>query len=130
VRGMRTRVKLGELRRTGPRAQGTEPREMRGRMQSPIARPKKGGVDVTSRAAAELVLIGATVDDALNTAEKFLDTALLGEERRLRVVHGHGTGRLRDALRTFFRTHPLVATVAPAPDNEGGNAATIVELKD
>ena len=76
------------------------------------------------------MLIGATVDDAIDRAEKFLDTALLGEERRLRVVHGHGTGRLRDALRTFFRDHPLVATVAPAPDNEGGNGATIVELKE
>jgi len=128
VRGMRTRVKLGELRRSGPRTPG--PKEARGRMQDPIARPKRGGVDITSRAVAELVLIGTTVDDALDRAEKFLDTALLGEERRLRVVHGHGTGRLRDALRTFFKTHPLVATVAPAPDNEGGNAATIVELKD
>ena len=36
------------------------------------------------------------------------------DERRLRVVHGHGTGRLRDAVRTFFRAHPLVANVSPA----------------
>jgi len=45
-------------------------------------------------------------------------------------VHGHGTGKLRDAVRTFFRRHPLIATVAPAPPNEGGDGATIVELKD
>jgi DNA mismatch repair protein MutS2 len=87
-------------------------------------------VDLASRAAAELVLIGATVDDALGRAEKFLDDALLGDEKRLRVVHGHGTGRLRDALRAYFREHPLVASATPAPDNEGGNGATIVELKD
>jgi len=45
-------------------------------------------------------------------------------------VHGHGTGKLREALRGFFRDHPLVASVAPAPDNEGGNGATVVELRD
>jgi DNA mismatch repair protein MutS2 len=59
-----------------------------------------------------------------------LDDALMADERRLRIVHGHGTGRLRDALRTFVRQHPLVASVAPAADNEGGDGATIVELKD
>ena len=78
----------------------------------------------------EIVLIGSTVDDAVARAEKFLDDALLADERRLRVVHGHGTGRLRDAMRTFFKQHPLVATVSPAADNEGGDGATIVELKD
>ena len=76
------------------------------------------------------MLVGTRVDEALDRAEKFLDDALLTDERRLRVVHGHGTGRLRDALRAYFREHPLVATVSPAPDNEGGAGATIVELKD
>jgi DNA mismatch repair protein MutS2 len=81
-------------------------------------------------ATRELVLIGSTVDDAIDRAEKFLDQALLADERRLRIVHGHGTGRLRDGLRAFFKAHPLVASVVPAPDNEGGGGATIVELKD
>ena len=76
------------------------------------------------------MVIGTTVDEAIDRAEKFLDEALLDDERRLRVVHGHGTGRLREALTKFFRAHPLVASVAPAGDNEGGGGATIVELKD
>ena len=78
----------------------------------------------------ELVVIGATVEEATDRIDKFLDQALLSDERRLRVVHGHGTGRLRDAVRTFFRAHPLVANVSPAAANEGGDGATIVELKD
>jgi DNA mismatch repair protein MutS2 len=85
---------------------------------------------VGSQASRELVLIGSTIDQAVDRAEKFLDAALLADEHRLRVVHGHGTGRLREGLRQFFRQHPLVATVTPAPDNEGGDGATIVELKD
>ena len=80
------------------------------------------GVGRTGRARRELVLIGSTVDEAIERAEKFLDDALLADERRLRVVHGHGTGRLREALRAFFREHPLVATVTAAADNEGGAA--------
>ena len=64
-------------------------------------------------AASELVLIGSTVDDAIDRLEKFLDAALLSDERRLRIVHGHGTGKLRDAVRTFFRRHALVARSRP-----------------
>jgi DNA mismatch repair protein MutS2 len=81
-------------------------------------------------ATREIVLIGSTVDDALGRIEKFLDDALLNDERRLRVVHGHGTGKLREAVRAYFRKHPLVSNVSPAADNEGGDGATIVELKD
>jgi DNA mismatch repair protein MutS2 len=76
------------------------------------------------------MLIGETVDAALDRAEKFLDDALLSDAKRVRVVHGHGTGRLREALSKFFREHPLVASVSRAPENEGGAGATIVELKD
>jgi DNA mismatch repair protein MutS2 len=76
------------------------------------------------------MVIGATVDEAIDRAEKFLDDALLSDAKRLRVVHGHGTGRLREALTKYFREHPLVASVERAPDNEGGGGATIIELKD
>jgi DNA mismatch repair protein MutS2 len=120
VHGKRLRVPLSALRRSGAAAGGP-------------AAPARGGQTravVQATAAAELVLIGSTVDDAVDRAEKFLDAALLADERRLRVVHGHGTGKLREALRSFFRRHPLVASVAAAPANEGGDGATIVVLKD
>jgi DNA mismatch repair protein MutS2 len=114
-RGKRMRVSLGDLRRS----------------VSPASKPPAPTRYASPRvAASELVLIGSTVEDALERAAKFLDDALLSDERRLRVVHGHGTGRLREALRAYFREHPLVASVSPAPDNEGGTGATIIELKD
>ena len=78
----------------------------------------------------ELVVIGSTVDAAIDKLEKFVDDALLKDARTLRIVHGHGTGKLRDAVKEFFRKHPLVADVATAPDNQGGGGATIVTLKD
>lgn len=126
VRGKRMRVALGDLRN---RQAGRQ--ESRQASSSSSARPltpsPAGPLTPVTR---DLVLVGSTVDDALGRVEKFLDDALLADERRLRVVHGHGTGRLREALRKYFKEHPLVASVAPAADNEGGEAATIVELKD
>jgi DNA mismatch repair protein MutS2 len=120
------RVSLDDLRRLEAGKPGS--RDARKSPGRDVRQP--GTRDPIHLPSAELVVIGATVEDALARAEKFLDTALLADERRLRVVHGHGTGRLRDALRTFFREHALVASVAPAPDNEGGQGATIVELKE
>ena len=128
VRGKRMRVKLGGLRKSGGRAKADEPRKIAGRNLGAKSGTASGGLGVGP--TREIVLVGATVDDATTRVEKFLDDALLADERRLRIVHGHGTGRLRDALRAFFRKHPLVATVSPAADNEGGDGATIVELKD
>jgi DNA mismatch repair protein MutS2 len=124
VRGKRLRMKVSDLRqRTGGRSSAGEATPSR-----------RGGVLVAAAAhegvAREINLIGETVDAAVPRLEKFLDDALLADERRLRVVHGHGTGRLREAVRAFFRQHPLVASVGPAPDQEGGAGATIVELKD
>jgi DNA mismatch repair protein MutS2 len=124
IRGKRTRVPLASLRRAS--AAGTS-----GRTSPAPSRATASGVSTPeARVAAELVVIGATVDEALSRLEKFLDDALLSDGRRLRVVHGHGTGRLREAVRTFLKEHPLVASVVAAPDNEGGQGATVVELKD
>jgi len=120
VRGKRMRVPIKDLRtvveetRTAPRAD----------------RPRPGGLRPPGDRPLELMVIGASVDEALDRAGKFLDDALLSDARRLRVVHGHGTGRLREALTRYFLEHPLVATVERAPDNEGGGGATIIELKD
>jgi len=69
-------------------------------------------------------------DGRLARAEKFLDEALVGEARSVRVIHGYGTGQLRRALAEFLRTHPLVASFAAAPGEQGGGGVTVVELKE
>ncbi len=79
---------------------------------------------------SELNVIGCTVDEALTRAERFLDEATVGDQRTLRIVHGHGTGQLRRAVAEFLRAHPLVARFELAPQNQGGGGATVVELKE
>ena len=80
-------------------------------------------------ATREVNVIGQRIEDALPEIEKSLDAALLAGVTHLRVVHGHGTGRLRDAVREHFREYPAVASLHPAPEREGGNGATILELR-
>jgi DNA mismatch repair protein MutS2 len=80
--------------------------------------------------AADLNVIGCSVDEAISRAERFLDESLLTDQRTLRVIHGYGTGQLKRALAGFFQQHPLVASIAAAPPEQGGGGVTVVELKD
>ena len=130
IRGKRMRVPLSGVRPGSDQGQ-TRVRPGSDRGQTGV-RPgsDRGQTTALVPTTRELVVIGATVEEATDRIDKFLDQALLSDDRRLRVVHGHGTGRLRDAVRAFFRAHPLVANVSPAAGNEGGDGATIVELKD
>jgi DNA mismatch repair protein MutS2 len=77
----------------------------------------------------EINLIGRTVDEATQELEKYLDRAFLAGLPRIRVIHGHGAGILRRGVREFLKSHPHVATLAEAPQNEGGQGATLVELR-
>ncbi|HUX44350.1 MAG TPA: Smr/MutS family protein, partial [Terracidiphilus sp.] len=96
---------------------------------------KQKGVHVTVTSAntddmrMEINLIGRTVDEATEELEKYLDRAFLAGLPRVRVIHGHGAGILRRGVREFLKSHPHVATIAEAPQNEGGQGATLVELR-
>jgi DNA mismatch repair protein MutS2 len=77
----------------------------------------------------EINLIGRTVDEATDELEKYLDRAFLAGLPKVRVIHGHGAGILRRGVREFLKNHPHVAGIAEAPQNEGGQGATLVELR-
>lgn len=82
-----------------------------------------------SGAQTELRLIGKKADEAVDLADKFLDEAFLNGLTEVRIIHGHGTGALRKAIAELLADHPHVARFAPAPQDQGGGGATIVELK-
>ena len=98
--------------------------------------PAKGRVTVNVQVNApagsstELNVIGCTVPEALDRADKFLDQAIVTEQRNVRLVHGHGKGHLRKALAAFLHDHPLVSRFSLAPPEQGGGGVTMVELKD
>ena len=118
VRGKRLRVPLEELRIVGAGASTAATGRVSVQLQ-----PRDGPL-------TELNVIGCRVDEAVSRAEKFLDDALIAEERLLRVIHGHGTGQLRRALADFLRGHRLVERFEAAPPEQGGTGVTIVELRE
>jgi DNA mismatch repair protein MutS2 len=121
VRGKRLRARMDDLRIIAP-AGSTSPAPARVRVNVDL-QPRDGTV-------SELNVIGCNVDEALARAEKFLDDAIVTEQRTLRVIHGYGTGQLRRALAGFLQTHPMVASFNPAAAEHGGGGVTVVELKD
>jgi DNA mismatch repair protein MutS2 len=68
------------------------------------------------------------VDEALETLERYLDQAAVAGAGRLTIVHGHGSGALRDAVRALLSGHPLVKEWRPGERGEGGDGASIVLL--
>jgi DNA mismatch repair protein MutS2 len=94
---------------------------------------RSSGVEIKVRsdddAAGELNVIGKTTDEAIDAVDKFLDAASLASVSRIRIIHGHGTGALRKAISEMLKGHPHVERFAPAPQDQGGSGATLVELK-
>ena len=77
---------------------------------------------------ATLDLRGARVDEALEALDRYLDRAALAGAKRVTIVHGHGSGALRDAVREVLNTHPLVQSWRPGERGEGGDGASVVTL--
>ena len=121
VRGKRFRSLTGELRVLG----GAPPKADSSAVRVNVQLQPREGVS-----NSELMLVGNTVDQALDRLEKFLDESLLTEHRTLRLVHGFGTGRLKEAVVDYLHRHPLVSNVRTASPQEGGGGVTIAELKD
>ena len=129
---IKMRVKRDDLTEAQPFGQASQV----GQKADPLAdarRQKNVHVTVTSANTddmrMEINLIGRTVDEATGELEKYLDRAFLAGLPRVRVIHGHGAGILRRGVREFLKGHPHVATIAEAPQNEGGQGATLVELR-
>lgn len=79
--------------------------------------------------SSELNVIGRTAAEATDATDKFLDEAYMHNHDRIRIVHGMGLGALKKAIATLLTGHPHVAKFYPAAASEGGNGATIVELR-
>jgi DNA mismatch repair protein MutS2 len=126
---IKMRVKRDELAEAKSLAEGVK-------KDNPLAAVRKQkGVhvsvlsDSTDDMRMEINLIGRTVDEARDELEKYLDRAFLAGLARVRIIHGHGAGILRRGVREFLKSHPHVAGIEEAPQHEGGQGATLVELR-
>jgi len=85
-------------------------------------------LDRARTVASSLDLRGARVDEALEALDRYLDDAALAGLNQVLVIHGLGTGALRDAVRQRAAGHPLVTSTRPGERGEGGDGATIIKL--
>jgi DNA mismatch repair protein MutS2 len=76
----------------------------------------------------EIHLRGLTADEAITRLDKYLDDATIGEVSPVRIVHGKGTGALREAIHSYLRKHPSVASFHVAELNDGGDGVTVAHL--
>ena len=78
--------------------------------------------------AGEIHLRRLTVDEALLKLDRYLNDAFMAGLARVRVIHGKGTGTLRQAIREQLARHSLVKSHQAGGYREGGAGVTIVEL--
>jgi len=76
----------------------------------------------------EVHLRHLTVDEALLKLDKYLHDAFVAGLYQIRVIHGKGTGTLRQVIRKQLANHPLVKSYRPGGYGEGGAGVTMVEL--
>jgi DNA mismatch repair protein MutS2 len=76
----------------------------------------------------ELHLRQLTIDEALFKLDRYLNDAFMAGLYQVRIIHGKGTGTLRQAVRDQLARHPLVKSYRPGGYGEGGAGVTIAEL--
>lgn len=76
-----------------------------------------------------LDLRGERVEEALDELEVYLDKASLANLSPVYVIHGHGTGALKAAVREFVSSSPYVATFRVGEDTEGGDGVCVIDIK-
>jgi len=118
VGNLRLRERLGDLQLTHD-----DPKS-----QKPKAKSQSINID-GGDAPAELNLIGKTTADAEYEIDRFLDEAYMSSVPRVRIIHGFGTGALKNYVHHVLKTHEHIQKFAFAPADQGGNGATIAELK-
>jgi DNA mismatch repair protein MutS2 len=135
---MKMRVPIGDIAEI-EQVKVATPLEAARKPGSPASGPgslgwKRGGVTVSTvedpdYLPSEINVIGRTADEAHDEVARFLDRAFLAGLPRIRIVHGTGMGILRRTLRDYLRSHPHVANITEPPQNQGGQGATEVELR-
>ena len=79
--------------------------------------------------ASEINVIGLTVDQALPIVDKYLDDCYMANLETARIVHGKGTGRLRDGIHSFLKKNPHVKSYRMGTYGEGEMGVTVVSFK-
>jgi DNA mismatch repair protein MutS2 len=126
---LRVRARLGDIQRAGePEAAAPEPGSAARKRSKPAS---DGGAAVIFHPSPgmELDLRGQRAEDALEALDRYLESAFLAGLPFVRIIHGKGTGKLRQAVREMLQSHAHVISWETGQDKEGGEGVTIAKLK-
>ena len=126
IGSLRVRARLVDLQRTGRVEESTDEKKKEERKTETDGRPS--AVTSTKSPGLELNLRGKLVDEGLDELERYLERAYSSGLLFVRIVHGKGTGRMRDAVRKALKESSYVATFEEPKDNEGGAGVTVAKM--
>lgn len=127
IGSLRVRARLADLVRKGQEVESTEAKtnEEKRQIADGSARAALSG---TKSPGIELNLRGKLVEDGLEELDCYLERAYSSGLLFVRIVHGKGTGRMREAVRNALKESPYVASFEEPKDNEGGAGVTVAKM--
>jgi DNA mismatch repair protein MutS2 len=133
IGSLRLKAKLADLARPSDEPQSEVPLESgrKRKIKEAAANLESGPstrMGTTSAPGMELDLRGQRAEDALEMLENYLDRAYLSGMPFVRIIHGKGTGKLRQEVRAALKGHPHVASFEEGLPNEGGDGVTVVKF--
>jgi DNA mismatch repair protein MutS2 len=127
---LRVRTRLAELQPLGAVAEPeTAPKSStKSRLRAAASQPT-ASAELPASPGIELDLRGQRADDALDALERYLDSAYLAGLPFVRIIHGKGTGKLRQAVRQALQESPHIAKFEAGGDKEGGEGVTVAKMR-
>jgi DNA mismatch repair protein MutS2 len=127
IGSLRVRARLADLVRKGQEAEASQ--EQKKEERKPEAEGGgRAAVSGTKSPGIELNLRGKLVEDGLEELDRYLEKAYSSGLLFVRIVHGKGTGRLREAVRSALKSSPYVASFEEPKDSEGGAGVTVAKM--
>jgi DNA mismatch repair protein MutS2 len=133
---MHATVDIGDVLLDTHKAAAERKRAAEEAKPEPPQHPKIQVIDAQGEGKAGMRTVDATVDvrgqrvdEAVTAVDRFIDESVIGERDVLFVIHGHGTGALRSAIRSHLASHKGVARWRAGEKTEGGDGVTVLWLR-
>ncbi|MEK7442099.1 MAG: endonuclease MutS2, partial [Chloroflexota bacterium] len=126
---MRVRAKLDDLQTIEEKKlEVLNPKSQNPNFQHPTSNFQLPTSNSHPSPGLEIDIRGQTVEEGLLNLERYLDSAYLAQLPWVRIIHGKGTGKLRQAVRDFLRASDIVISHENGAENEGGDGVTVARL--
>ena len=120
---LRTKTNVSNLRLEEENKNAAPPKKVKGTVTKSVQS------NATRKASMELDIRGMTADEGIMEVDGFIDSCLLSGLKFITIIHGKGTGVLREAVQRFLKQNKYVKSYRPGVYGEGEAGVTVVELK-